>query len=222
MKTKSELYFKVFVRYCEILEICVIGAFFVSIFAPFFDGNYQKPFLIYSTLNFLVITVIILLYIRDPNIRNLLSKDKASKVAKKQIYAVIFFIITIPFAYYLGWVFIHFIPMPIPGFYGNIFLLGFILWIMIYHKEFIQLFDVFAIYLKDQLYPTTWPAIARQNDREWRKENLYKSWLIHYGSSQEQSHYNDLQSQSPEQARKFAVSRMDQIDIERGKRKNVE
>lgn len=220
MKSKKELYFKIFVQYCIIFEMCLIGAFIVTIIAPFFDGEYQQTIFFYLICNLLGIFILILLYARNPPIEKLLSKGKASKIAKKQIYSIIIFVTMIFFSYTLGWVFRNYIPMPIPGFYGIVFLLCFILWVIIYHKDFVQLFDIFDIYLKDQLYPDTWPAKARQYDREWRTEKEYKlSWLPRHGSPQEQNLYNELSEKDPEQARKFAVSRMDQIEVETGKKK---
>ena len=78
----------------------------------------------------------------------------------------------------------------------------------------IQLFDIFDIYLKDKIYPNTWPAISRQNDRDWRHEKAYKSWLPRHGSEEEKEHYKWLLEEDPVQARKFAVSRLKQIEIE--------
>ncbi len=219
MKSKKELYYKIFLRYCLIAEFVVIGGFILYVLAPFFDGDYPFAIIIYFCLNILMIFSILLLYFRNPNIKMLDPKNKASKMAKKQVYSLIFFIPTIFFAYALGWIFLDYIPMPIPGFYGNIFLIGFVVWIIVYHNDFVRLFDIFDIYLKDQLYPETWPAKARQYDREWRNEKAYKSWLVQHGSEEEKEHYKKLSFENTDEARKFAFIRMKQIERESGSNK---
>ena len=186
---------------------------------PYYERNYQQTLFFFLILNILIIFPIILLYIRNPNINYILPKVQASKIAKKHLYGGMVFFPTIFFAYGLGLILRNYIPMPIPGFYGDIILLAGFIWVIYFRKDFIQFFDIIDIYLKDQLYPEIWPAQKRQNDREWQKGIDYKAWLAQHASPEEQQHYKELSEQNPDQARKFAVSRMDQIEAETGKKK---
>ena len=214
MNTKKDLYFKLFVRYFLISEILIIATFFLYILAPFFDGDYSFAFIFYFCLNILVFICIFLIYIRNPNLENLPAKEDASENAKIHIFAIILFFIASIFVNDVVLILKEYISLPFTGFYGDIMIIAGVIWIIVFRKDFIQLFDIAVIYLKDQLYPETWPALKRQNDREVRFARAYESWLVRNGSSQEKNYYKELSKQSPDEGRKFAHSRMKQIENE--------
>lgn len=216
MNNKSDLYLKKFIVAFIIIEISIIGGFLFFLITFYTNKFFSYTILLFTFLTFLNALLTTLLYVRDPKPEKLISKDQLIKIGPKHLYLLTFFIPILILVYGIGDVFRNDLPMPVPGFYGDILILGGIIWLLVFHHEFNQIFDVIDIYIKDKLYLGTWPAEIRQHDRDHDLEIQYKHWVHNYGSKEELNYYENLSSNSEGEARKFAISRIKQIkDMEK-------
>ena len=211
MNLKHELYFNKLIISIILLELIILLSMLLYFTSPVFNGNYIPTIIFSIFINFILLILLLLLYFHDPKEETLLSKEKFVKIVPKHVYLGIFFIPALILVYGIGYVYRNKLPMPMPGFYGNLVVLFGLFWILIYFREFIQIFNVIAVFIKHKLYIESWPAELRIKDQEYDLEIQYKQWVRLYGTGEEQEYYQNLQYRSRSEARTFALSRMDQI-----------
>lgn len=209
MKTKKELYLKQFVYALVVFQGILLASMILFFVSPDFNGDVRPTINLGIIIDIPIIILIVLLYVHDPDPTKIPSKEKFSKIGPKHAYALFgFTLLTIvAFILPLGYEYL----MPFPFFFGILAILITCIWFLMYHNDTIQIFNVIDMYIKDQLYPGTWVAEARQKDRELSLENEYKGWLYDYGSTQEREYYRQLSGQSSDAGREYAISRINQI-----------
>ena len=214
MKEKSELYLKNFIYAFILNEASIIGG---MVFLLLTDNKNNVIYVASFLIIFLRIfncLILFLIYIRDPSPKDIIDKETFGIIGRKHGKMLLIFTLVSAFAYPTSATIVSIIPdffMPVPYFYGHLVVIIAILWFIIYHKDTLHIFDVIVVYIKDELYPNTWPAEVRGSDRRYHLENSYKQWLIMYGSNEEKIYNKSLSIQSEEEARRFAASRMQQI-----------
>lgn len=214
MTKKSDLYLKKFFITFVFIEFAIIGGLLLSYFA-FSTNNFSSNFCDFCFFSFLNLLLTLLIYIRDPSPNKIIPKEKFGKITLRYAYGIVIFLLLFIFAYFAPITSNNNTIPPLFNNYGSILLIILIFWIIFRHKEIIQIFDVIVIYIKDALYPDTWPALEREERRKDDKELLYKRWLYDHGSLEEQNYYQNLSSKSGNEARNYAITRMRQIEKEK-------
>ena len=138
-----------------------------------------------------ILLIMTFIYVKEPDPTKIITKMRFEKIAFKHMFFIVFYPITFFATILFSQSFLHSnIPVIIVSLFG-------IMWIILYAKQLYQIFDVFVIYVKDELYPDSWPAIEKDIGR-------FEQWLQYKGSIEEQKFYNNLKKGSPDQAHEYA------------------
>ena len=208
-------YARIFLYYFLIVEIGLIGGLiFYQITYGSNDINDTIIFGIFSTA--LIAIIFFIIYFRNPDPDKIIPKSYFLKIGKLHGTILLTFPFSLIFALLIPKVFRNFFPMPISNFYGILVLILFLIWYLTFIKQVIQILDVLTMFIKDGLYPNTWPAEIREENRNINLEKTYLRWLHKFGTDEERSYYHKVSFEDKRAGTNYAASRIRKIKEETG------
>lgn len=215
MEIKNAYYQKIFIKTFLFIEGGIIGGSIYYFITYGKMRSFGSPliWIISSLINFFFC---LFFYFNKPNSAKIISKSRFMKIGKIQGMFLLLFPFIIMFAYFIPIIYKKIFPMPVVGFYALIIIFLILIWYLVFFKQILQILDILTMFIKDKIYPNTWPAEMREENRNKNLEKIYLRWLYKFGSDEERSYYNKLSFEDTKAGSKYAATRIKQIKEETG------